>query len=63
MAFLKDRLGGNRFLFDQEVGVRTLEVLNLPILKRPDAGGDFIDQVVIVGDQQDRAVDTSGARY
>src|SRR5437868_14352747 len=36
--------------------VRPLEVLDLAVLEDPQPRGDFIDQVVIVGDQQHRAL-------
>ena len=35
--------------------VRAFEVLDLPALEMPDARGDFVDDVVVVGYQQDRA--------
>ena len=36
--------------------VRALEILNLIIVKVPDASGNFIDQIVIVGDEKHRAL-------
>ena len=33
--------------------LRALKVLDFVIVKIPDTGGDFIDQVLIVGDQED----------
>src|SRR5579872_1800757 len=35
--------------------IRALEVLDAACIEVPDAGGDFVDQIVIVSDQQDGA--------
>jgi len=37
----------------QVIGVRSLEVFYFAILEMPDASGNFLHHVVIVGDQQD----------
>ena len=49
------RILGDAFLGGFELGVRATEIFDLVVLEMPDAGGDFVDQVLIVGDQQDRA--------
>src|ERR1035437_5794391 len=36
--------------------VRALEVFDFAVVEMPDAGGDFVDQIVIVGDQEHRAL-------
>src|ERR1035437_997845 len=36
--------------------VRALEVFDFAVVEVPDAGGDFVDQIVIVGDQDHRAL-------
>ena len=36
--------------------VRALEVLDDTLVKVPDAGGHFVDEVVVVGDEQDGAL-------
>ena len=35
--------------------VRALEVFDFAVVEVPDAGGDFVDQIVIVGDEEDGA--------
>ena len=37
-------------------GVRTFEVFDFARVEMPDAGGDLVYYVVVVGDEQDRAV-------
>jgi hypothetical protein len=36
-------------------GVGTMEVFNGAVLEVPEAGGDFVDEVVVVGDEKHRA--------
>ena len=37
----------------QEIFVGALEVIDLPVLEMPDARGDFVEHVIVVGDQED----------
>ena len=37
------------------LGVGTMEVFDCAVLEMPEAGGDFVDEVVVVGDEKDGA--------
>ena len=37
------------------LGIRSLEVFDAVFVEDPEPRGDFVDEVVVVGDQQDRA--------
>ena len=41
---------------DEVVGVGTFEVFDFAVFEMPDAGGDFIKDVFVMGDEQDCAV-------
>src|SRR5579871_4942759 len=48
--YAAEMLGGFFLRVSQVLFVGALEVLDLAALKMPDAGGDFVDDVVVVGD-------------
>ena len=49
-------LGGFSFGVGYELFVGAFEVVDFTVTEMPDACGDFIDDVVVVGDQEDSAV-------
>src|SRR5579871_1230495 len=55
---LPPRAGGLRcfaFLVGQEVRVRPLEVVDVAVIERPDARGHFVEQIVVMGDEENGA--------
>jgi len=42
-------------LVGEEVGVRTLEIVDVAVIEVPDARGNFVEKVVVVGDEEDGA--------
>jgi hypothetical protein len=52
----RDLLGGFFFCGGYEFRVRSFEVFDLARVEMPDAGGYFVDYVMVVGDEQHRPV-------
>src|SRR5438045_9792071 len=48
-------LGGLAFLVGEEVGVGTLEIVDVAVIEVPDASGNFVEKGVGVGDEEDGA--------
>ena len=42
-------MGGFAFLVGEEIGVGTLEIVDVAVIEVPDARGDFVEKVVVVG--------------
>src|SRR5258705_4798809 len=48
-------LRGFALLIREEIGVRTLEIVDMAVIEMPDAGGNFVEKVVVVGDEENGA--------
>ncbi len=48
-------LGGFAFLVGEEIGVGALEIVDVTVVEVPDASGNFVEKIVVVGDEEDGA--------
>ena len=48
-------MGGFAFLVSEEIGVGTLEIVDVTVVEVPDASGNFVEKIVVVGDEEDGA--------
>jgi len=49
-------LGGFAFLVGKEIGVGAFEIVDVTVVEVPDARGNFVEKIVVVGDEENSAL-------